>query len=94
MEIWISKTGSRPEQERLESVWESWRRDSPKDECEVKLEGPEKEWWVVTELGLLETYHFPGHVTVSDGSVGPGRMGSDFTWMDRSVENCGNERIG
>jgi ribonuclease HI len=60
----------------------------------VKLEGPEKEWWAGTELGLLRAYHFPGHVTESDGSVGPGCMGAGFTWMDRSLERCGSERIG
>ena len=31
---------------------------------------------------------------MSDGSVGPGNMGTGFTWMDRSVENYGSERIG
>ena len=41
-----------------------------RDECTVELEGPE-EWWAGTELGLLRVYHFPGHVTASDGSVGP-----------------------
>jgi hypothetical protein len=75
-------------------VWETWRRDSPKDECKVKLEGPEKEWWADTELRLLRAYHFPGGVTVSDGSDGPDCMGVGFTWMDRSLESCGSERIG
>ena len=74
-------------------MWEAWRRDSPKDECTVKLEGPEKEWWAGTELGLLRAYHFPGHVTASDGSVGPDCMGPGFTWMDRSLKHCGRERI-
>ena len=55
---------------------------------------PEKEWWTVTELGLLRTYHFPGHVTVSDGSVGSDCMGTGFTWMDSSLKRYGSERIG
>ena len=58
----------------------------------VQLEGPEKEWWTGTELGLLRAYQFPGHVTASDGSVGAGSMGSGFVWLDRS--KCGSERIG
>ena len=65
-----------------------------KDECTVKLEGLEKEWWAGTELGFLRAYHFPGHVTASDGSVGPGCMGEGFAWMDRSLQSCGSERIG
>ena len=48
------------------------KNDVPKDECRVNLEGPEKEWWTDTELGLLRPYQFPGHVTSSDGSVGTG----------------------
>ncbi len=60
----------------------------------MKLEGPEKEWWAVTELGLIRTYHFPGLVTVSDGSVVSDCMGAGFTWMDSSLKRCGSERIG
>ena len=33
MEIWIPKSGSAPVPDRIEAVWEAWRRDSPKDEC-------------------------------------------------------------
>ena len=94
MEIWVPKSGSAPVPDRIEAVWEAWRRDSPKDECTVKLEGPEKEWWAGTELGLLRAYHFPGHVTASDGSVGSDCMGAGFTWMDSSLKRCGSERIG
>jgi hypothetical protein len=54
MEIWGSKLGSGPVPDRIEAVWEAWRRDSPKDECTVKLEGPEKEWWSDTELDCYE----------------------------------------
>jgi hypothetical protein len=44
-----------------------------------------------TELRLLRAYQFQGHVTASDASVG---LGEGFTWMDRSLESCGSERIG
>jgi hypothetical protein len=47
-----------------------------------------------TELGLLRAYHFPGYVTVSDGSVGSDCMGAGFTWMDSSLKRCSSERIG
>ncbi len=60
----------------------------------MKLEGPEKDWWTGTEVGLLRSYHFPGHVTASDGSVGPDCMGAGFTLMDRSLEHCVSERRG
>ncbi len=80
MEIWVPKAGITTTPDRIETVWESCRRDSPKDECTVKLEVPEKEWWAVTEIdteiGLLRAYYFPGHVTSSAGSVGPDCMGT------------------
>ena len=58
MEIWVPKCGKDPTPESIEAVWEAWRRDSPKDECKVLLEGPEKERWADTELGLLRAYQF------------------------------------
>ena len=78
MEIWVPKSGKSFSQESIEGIWEAWRNDAPKDECKVKLEGPEAEWWTGTELGLLRAYGFSGHVTASDGSVGAGIMGAGF----------------
>ena len=53
MEIWVPKSGKSFSQESIEEIWEAWRNDAPKDECKVQLEGPEKEWWADTEMGLL-----------------------------------------
>ena len=53
MEIWIPKNGRGYSWEDVDSVWDTWRNDTQKDECRVQLEGPEKEWWADTELGLL-----------------------------------------
>ena len=78
MEIWVPKSGKDYSPESIEAIWAAWRNDDPKDECKVQLVGSEKEWWAGTELGLLRTYWLPGHVTVSDGSVGTGSMGAGF----------------
>ena len=67
MEIWVPKSGKSYSPESIKEIWETWHNDTPKDECKVQLEGPEKEWWTGTELGLLRAYWFSGHVTVSDG---------------------------
>ena len=40
--------------EDVETVWDVWRNDTQKDEYKVQLEGPEKEWWTVTELGWTD----------------------------------------
>ncbi len=92
MEILIPKDSRGYSREDVETVWDTWWNDTQKDESRTQLEGPEKEWWTVTELDLLRTYQFPGQVTVSDGSVGSGCMGEGFVWLDRS--KCGSERIG
>ena len=55
MEIWIPKIGRGYSWENVESVWDTWWNDDPKDECRVQLEGPEKIWWTGTELGLFVT---------------------------------------
>jgi hypothetical protein len=59
MEIWIPKTDRGYSREDVETVWDTCRNDTQKDECRVQLEGPEKEWWAGTELGLLRTYQLP-----------------------------------
>ena len=39
----------------------------------------------VTELVLLQAYHFPGYVTVSDGSVGPDSVYGGGVHLDGQV---------
>ena len=53
MEIWIPRDSRGYSREDVEAVWDTWWNDTQKDECRVQLEGPEKEWWAGTELGLL-----------------------------------------
>jgi hypothetical protein len=53
MEIWIPKDSGGYSRDDVESVWDTCRNDTQKDEYRVQLKGPEKEWWSDTELGLL-----------------------------------------
>ena len=39
-----------------------------KDECQVRLEGREHDYWMGTEVGMLGSYGFQGQVTAGDGS--------------------------
>ena len=39
-----------------------------KDECQVRLEGEERDYWMGTEIGMLGGYGFQGQVTADDGS--------------------------
>ncbi len=78
MKILIPKNDRGYSREDVETVWDTWWNDTQKDECRVQFEGPEKEWWADTELGLFRDYQFPGHVTSSDDSVRAGSMGAGF----------------
>jgi hypothetical protein len=76
-EIKVPKSG-KSFLESIEEIWETWRNDTPKDECKVQLKVPEKEWWSGKEMGLLRAYWFAGKVTTSDDSVGTSSMGAGF----------------
>jgi len=39
-----------------------------KDECQDRLKGRECDYWMGTEIGMLEDYGFQGQVTAGDGS--------------------------
>jgi len=38
------------------------------DECQVRLKGRERDYWMGTEIGILGGYGFQGQVTAGDGS--------------------------
>ena len=38
------------------------------DECQVRLKGRERDYWMGSEIGMLEGYRFQGQVTAGDGS--------------------------
>ena len=55
-----------------------------KDECQVRLTGIEREYWMGTEIGRLGGYGFRGTVTASDGSNQKGgKMGAGYVNLRR-----------
>ena len=50
----------------------SFKKTAPvsggKDECQVRLKGRERNYWMVTEIGMLGGYGFQSQVTAGDGS--------------------------
>jgi len=44
------------------------RASGGKDECQVRLTGIEREYWMGTEIGRLGGYGFRGTITAGDGS--------------------------
>jgi len=49
-----------------------------KDECQVRLKGRERDYWMGTEIGMLGGYGFQGQVTAVDGSDKQGKMGAGY----------------
>jgi len=55
------------------------RASGGKDECQVRLTGIEREYWMGTEIGRLGGYGFRGTVTAGDGSNEKGgEMGAGY----------------
>jgi len=54
-----------------------------KDECQVRLKGRERDYWMRTEIGMLGGYGFQGQVTAGDGSDKQGKMGAGYNNLRR-----------
>ena len=57
-----------------------------KDECQVRLKGRERDYWMGTEIGMLGGYGFQGQVTAGDGSDKKGKMGAGYNNLRRKKE--------
>jgi len=54
-----------------------------KDECQVRLTGIERKYWIGTEISRLAGYGFRGTVTAGDGSNPKGgKMGAGYPKKD------------
>jgi len=54
-----------------------------KDECQVRLKGRERDYWMGTAIGMLGGYRFQGQVTAGDGSDKQGKMGAGYNILER-----------
>jgi len=53
---------------QIETLLAAARASCGKDECQVRLTGIERQYWMGTEIGRLGGYGFRGTVTAGDGS--------------------------
>ena len=53
------------------------------DECQVRLKGRERDYWMGTEIGMLGGSGFKGQITAGDGSDKQGKMGSGYNKLRR-----------
>jgi len=54
-----------------------------KDECQVRLKGRERDYWMVTEIVMLGGYGVQGQVMAGDGSDKQGKMGAGYNKLRR-----------
>jgi len=54
-----------------------------KDQCQVRLKGRERDYWMGSEIGMLGGYGFQGQVTAGDGSDKQGKMGAGYNNLRR-----------
>jgi len=65
------------------SFEESGQSIRRKDQCQVQLKGREHDYWMGTEIGMLEGYGFQGQVTAGDSSDKQGKMGAGYNNLRR-----------
>ena len=57
-----------------------------KDQCQVRLKGRERDYWMGSEIGMLGGYGFQGQVTAGDSSDKQGKMGAGYNNLRRKKE--------
>jgi len=64
---------------QIQALLTAARASGGKFECQVRLTGIEREYWMGTEIGRLGGYGFRGTVTAGDGSnENGGKMGAGY----------------
>jgi len=84
---------------QIQALLTTARASGAKDECQVRLTGIEREYWMGTEIGRLGGYGFRGTVTVGDGSDQKGGgMGAGYVNLrkqrKRQQKKVGREEEG
>jgi len=64
---------------QIQALLTAARASGGKDECQIRLTGIEREYWMGTEIGRFGGYGFRGTVTVGDRSNQKGgKMGAGY----------------
>ena len=89
MTCWAHKELAAVDEETRNNMEAAWEAEDDKDECIVNLEGPERNYWLGSEAGMLGCYWFSGVVFAGDGSDHKGRMGAGaYCLGDPDVQQC------
>jgi len=59
-----------------------------KEELQVRLKGREHDYWMGTEIGMLDGYGFQGQVTACDGSDKKVKIGAGYNKLRRKKKKA------
>jgi hypothetical protein len=76
MTAWVHKECDIMEEDALLRLQGAWDNPQQKDECSVRMDDMEWNYWKRTEVGQLGGYGFQGAIFGVDGSCKDGKMGS------------------
>jgi ribonuclease HI len=76
MTAWVHKECTTLDQTSIVNLHQAWNCTEKKDECEVRLTGLGRDYWLGSEAGRVGSYEFQGAVFGIDGSNHEGHMGS------------------
>ena len=93
MTAWVHKDGGTINQEKLTGIQQAWDCEEMKDECTVRLDGPERDYWLGSEIGRLGGYEFQGAVYGIDGANQGGKMGAGCCRLGKPDEDQ-SARVG
>jgi len=69
---------------QIQALLTAARATGRKDECQVRLTGIEREYWMGTEISRLGGYGFRGTITAGDGSNQKGgKMGAGYVNLQK-----------
>ena len=78
MKCWVHKDMHKARDKVTQGVRDAWHDETEKDTCTVNLTGPEKDFWMGSEAGMLGCHWFRGVVFAGDGSDHRDRMGQEL----------------
>ena len=93
MTAWVHKDCEMISQEKLVSIQQAWDCEEMKDECTVRLNGSERDYWLGSEIGRLGGYGFQGAVYGIDGANQDGKMGAGCCRLGKPDEDQ-SARVG
>ena len=78
MACWVHSrgTGNAVPLRVIQELEQEWMRPDEKDDLGLQMCGPERDFWLGTEAGLLGCYEFRGQCAGGDGSEHKGDMGA------------------